>query len=286
MTPNRLPLVVTMLALAACARLEKIEAAPRTLSFTSTTQALTITAKGFDQKGREMPKAAFAFKSSDPAVATVDELGVVKPVKSGSASIEVASGEKKDTVEVDVSIPGRLVLEPGAVVLAGVGTKAVVKVKLFDDADRPVPSAQTSLSVADAGVVQVDGTTLTALSIGTTKLVASLQGTSIKAEAEVTVQQPAFETLELTAVSSDLQVGDETTLATVAKNGGGELVENVRPSFTSSDETVVAIVDGRARGLKAGTAILTAVAGDKSSAPLSVTVSDPAAKPVKGPKRR
>jgi hypothetical protein len=285
MTLTRFPLLVSVVALAACARLEKIEAAPRTLSFTSGTQALTVTAKGFDQKGREMEKTAFAFKSSDPAVATVDELGVVKPVKSGSATIEVSSGEKKDSVEVDVSIPGRLVVEPAAVVIAGVGGKADVKVKVLDDADRPIENARASLAIADSGVAEVDGTTLTGVAIGASKLFVTLQGTSLKAEADVTVQQPAFETLELTAVSSELKLGEETTLTTVAKNGGGEVVENVRPTLASSDETVVAIVDGRARALKAGTALVTATADDKT-AQLTLTVVDPAARPVKALKRR
>jgi valyl-tRNA synthetase len=159
------------------------------------------------------------------------------------------------------------------------------EVKVFDDADRPIETARASLAIADSGVAQVDGTTLSGLSIGATKLFATLQGTSLKAEAEVTVQQPAFELLELTAVSPELKIGDETTLTTVAKNGGGELVENVRPAFSSSDETVVAIVDGRARALKAGTAIVTATADDKT-AQLTLTVTDPAARPVKGVKRR
>ena len=284
MTNTRLPLVAIALSLAACARLEKIEAAPRTLSFTSTTQALTITAKGYDQKGREMEKVTFAFKSSDTGVATVDELGVVKPVKSGSATIEVSSGEKKDAVEVDVSIPGRLQFEPAAVVIAGVGGKSNVKVKVFDDADRPVEGAQASLAVADSSVVQLEVTTLTALAIGSTKVVATLRGTSLKAEAEVTVQQPVFETLELSAVSSELKVGEETTLTTLAKNGGGELVENVRPAFASSDEAIVSIVDGRARANKAGTAIVTATAAEKTSQ-VTIVVTDPSS-PAKGGKRK
>ena len=72
---------------------------------------LRLVAKAFDAEGQPVPGAAFDWSSSDPALARVDETGLVTGISEGSATIRVASGTAAATSTITVTSPDRAALE-------------------------------------------------------------------------------------------------------------------------------------------------------------------------------
>lgn len=108
---------------------------------------------------------------------------------------------------------------------------------------------------------------LKALKSGTVKITATLNGV-VSNEIEITVSAPVTG-ISLDKSTAEMKVGDELTLtATVQPEGStGEVV------WTSSDESIATVENGKVVAKKAGTVTITAKVGDKS-ATCSVTVTE------------
>lgn len=106
-----------------------------------------------------------------------------------------------------------------------------------------------------------------ALTSGTAKIKVSLDGV-VSNEIEITVSAPATG-VTLDKTTAEMKVGDELTLtATIQPDGStGEIV------WTSSDESVATVENGKVVAKKAGTVTITAKVGDKT-ATCSVTVTE------------
>lgn len=260
---------VALVGVAGCARVERIQATGPSLVLTQAAQTEAIGAKAFDQHGQAMTGARFTYSTSDAAVATVDAKGIVTAVKSGSASIEVASGDKKLTVGVEVKIPAKLVVQP--VSLVGVGATAHLTAKVLDQANRPIEGATVAFAIADRAIAAVNGTMVTTTGIGQTNLTATFG--ALKANAPLAVTLPAFQTVVLDPTEVKLKVGTVAFLKTEIKDAAGADVGGVTVQFASSAEKV-ATVDpgGKLMGIAPGEATVTATAGDKS-ATVNVTVT-------------
>ena len=119
---------------------------------------------------------------------------------------------------------------------------------------------------SDNTVASVDNGKVTAKKAGTATITATAGGKS--ATATVTVTEASTETtISLNKTSLTLEVGQEETLtATVTPSG-------TAVTWTSSDNTVASVDNGKVTAKKAGTATITATAGGKS-ATATVTVTD------------
>lgn len=265
-----LTLAVALVLTAACSRLEKIEAAPKSIELKAAGQSETVQAKGFDQNGKAMEGVEFAYASTNAAVATVDATGKVTAVKSGSATIEVSSKEKKEAVTVEVRIPAKITFGEAAVTLTGVGASAAVSAKVFDDADRPIEGATVTFAIADDKVASIADGKLTAVAPGATKLGATL-GT-LKAEADVTVALPAFEKIEVEPAAPAVKVGEKAFLTTKFKDAAGGDVAGLTATFTSSDAKIATVENGQVTGVAPGKATITVASGEKTAA-VVVTVA-------------
>ncbi len=80
-----------------------VEPAEATLSAPGDTVRLAATA--LDANGNEVADAQFSWESSDAAVATVDDAGLVTAVGNGSATITASAGSASGTAEVTVAVP-------------------------------------------------------------------------------------------------------------------------------------------------------------------------------------
>lgn len=108
---------------------------------------------------------------------------------------------------------------------------------------------------------------LKALKGGTVKITATLDGV-VSNEIEITVNVPATG-ITLDKSSAEMKVGDELTLtATVQPEGSTDEVV-----WTSSDENIATVENGKVVAKKAGTVTITAKAGDKT-ATCSITVTE------------
>ena len=143
------------------------------------------------------------------------------------------------------------------------------------------PSNATNKSVTwsstNCSVASVSGGKVTAKSEGTTTIIAEAHnGTT--ASCTLTVNEPAHEVIEVTSVSLNktfltLEIGESGTLtATVLPNNATD--KSV--TWTSSDQSVAMVEDGKVTAIESGTTTITATTSNGKTASCSVTVNEPA----------
>ena len=71
---------------------------------------LQLTAEAFDENGEAVAGVEFSWESSDAAIATVDESGLVTGVAEGVATITASAGQAQGTAKITVNNPDRAAL--------------------------------------------------------------------------------------------------------------------------------------------------------------------------------
>ena len=132
-------------------------------------------------------------------------------------------------------------------------------------------------SSTNCSVASVSGGKVTAKSEGTTTIIAEAHnGTT--ASCTLTVNEPAHEVIEVTSVSLNktfltLEIGESGTLtATVLPNNATD--KSV--TWTSSDQSVAMVEDGKVTAIESGTTTITATTSNGKTASCSVTVNESA----------
>lgn len=222
----------------------------------------------------------FTYKSSDEAVATVDENGLVTPLKAGTATITVTAkavvttngiahftttATAKCTVTVtDNAIPAtNIELDAsGKTMTVGDKAKLTATVKPADTTDKIVwTSSKPTVAAVD------ENGNITALAAGTTEITATAG--SVSAVCKVTVEAVKVSEVKLDKTYVSLKAGEtaQLTAAVTPDNAADKTV-----TWTSSDEKVATVADGKIIAVAPGTATITATAGGKSAA-CTVTVA-------------
>lgn len=234
----------------------------------------------------------FTYKSSDESVATVDENGLVTPLKAGTATITVTAkavvttngmalftttATAKCTVTVtDNAIPATNIELDAFSKTMTVGDKAklTATVKPADTTDKVVwTSSKPTVATVD------ENGNITALATGTTEITATAG--SVSAVCKVTVEGVKVSEIKLDKTSVSLKAGETAQLTAVVTpdNATDKTV-----TWTSSKPTVAAVDEnGKITAVAPGTATITATAGDKS-ATCTVTVAKEA-QIIKDPKK-
>jgi uncharacterized protein YjdB len=168
-----------------------VELVPAKVSLKSDTQTqkLTATAKNAKDEAIEEERPV-TWTSADPAVATVDATGVVKPAGSGKTTITAKIDEVTATAAVDVLLVKALRLPSiAAVVVVGTPTEPFAVVFTNEKGEAVTPegdAGKVTYTTADAAVATVSPTgVVSGVAPGTTKLVA--QAGDLKAEMTITV---------------------------------------------------------------------------------------------------
>jgi uncharacterized protein YjdB len=202
--------------------------------------------------------------SSDVSVATVAD-GRVTAKKSGEATITAKSGSCIAECKVTITVSTETVtLDKTTLSLAvGESVQLTATVKPDDATDKNV-----SWTSSDESVVKVDNGKVSALKFGKATITAKCGGKA--AECAVTVTVPTGSvTLDKTTLS--LAVGESVQLtATVKPDDATD--KNV--SWTSSDESIAKVDNGKVTAVKSGKAMITAKCGGKT-AECAVTVTVP-----------
>ena len=223
------------------------------------TAQLTATVKPDDATDKNV-----IWTSSDESVAKVAD-GKVTAVKSGKATITAKCGGRTAECTVIVTVPvGSIILDKTSLALAvGETLQLTATVKPDDATDKNVTWTSSDESVAKVAngkvtAVKSGGATITAMCGGKT------------AECVVTVTVPVGSiTIDKTVIS--LAVGETTQLtATVKPDDATD--KNV--TWTSSDEKVAKVANGKVTAVKSGNATITAKCGEKT-AECTVTVTVP-----------
>lgn len=231
------------------------------------------------------------YTSSDPTVASVDKDGNVTPLKAGKATITatatstITQGDLpketfKETATCKVTVTDKYISATGIKLDAdGMTIKVGDKDKLTatltpaDSTDKVVWKSDNEkvVTVDEKGYI-------TAVAAGTTKILATA-GT-VSAECTVTVEAVKVTEVKLDKTAVSLKAGETAQLtATVLPDNAADKTV----TWTSSNEKVATVVNGKITAVAAGTATITATAGGKSAA-CTVTVTK-AAQNIKDTKK-
>lgn len=226
-------------------------------------------------------KLDLVWTSSDEAVATVDESGLVTAVSAGTAQIQVsaADGDLCSSCTVTVVVPAEGITAPEQLdlVLNGQNTASLNAMATPEDAT-DVALAYTS---SDETVATVDETGLvTAVGNGEADITITLTQAFPAATGETATAESAFQPVTLTAVThvivttavesitfdkieGVLTVGNTHQIkATVAPDSASDPAL----SWTSSDESIATVdASGKVTARAAGSATIRAACGDVSA---------------------
>ena len=223
------------------------------------TETLTATIKPDDATDKTV-----VWTSSDGSVASVSN-GKITALKSGKATITAKSGTCSAECMVTVSVNTESITLDKTTLSLAVGESATLTatVKPDDATDKAV-----TWSSSDESVVKVDNGKVTAIKSGKATVTAKCGGKT--AECVVTVTVPVSSiTLDKTTLS--LAIGESATLIATVKPDDATDKTVV---WSSSDESIAKVDNGKVMALKIGFAIVTATAANFSVS-WNVTVTHP-----------
>ncbi len=204
------------------------------------------------------------WSSSDDTIAEVDQTGKVTAVGGGTAIITATAGKVSASCEVTVTVPvASITLDKNTLELKKGATAVLTATVEPSDADDKTV-VWKSLN-QDVATVDQNGK-VPAVASGTAKITATAGGKT--AECTVTVTNPATK-IEIDDVT--VLTGSEKEIVIKTTPTDADDIGNV--TYTSADETVAKVVDGKVIGVKAGETTITATAGTLT-AQFKVTVTD------------
>ncbi|MHB1192816.1 MAG: beta strand repeat-containing protein, partial [Longimicrobiales bacterium] len=221
----------------------RIEVVPATHTFASEGETVSLTATAFDAGGSPVVGVTtFAWRTSDPLVATVDASGVVMAVADGSAVISAQASGVTGTASVTVSRQAASVsiLPASPAALAYLGQTLTLSATVRDALGAPMAVPVTWLSLAP-GVATVDASgRVTAAATGAAGVVATASG---KADTVTITVAQRVSYITVTPRSRTFTAGGETeSFSAVAYDASGTPVSSVTSFTWSSTAPGVATV--------------------------------------------
>ena len=193
--------------------------------------------------------------SSDNSVATVSN-GRVTAVKAGTTTVKATCGGKTAECVVTVTVPTGSITLNKTVLSLSVGESATLTATVKPDNATDKNVVWTS---SDNSVATVSNGKVTAVKAGTATVKATCGGKTAECVVTVTVPTGSI-TLNKTVLS--LSLGESATLtATVKPDNASD--KNV--VWTSSDNSVATVSNGKVTAVKAGTATVKATCGGKTA---------------------
>ncbi len=235
---------------------------------------LRLSAVARDSGGGAIADPVLTWTSSDETVAAV-EGGLLVARAPGAAVITVEAGDRTATARIDVGAgaasptPGApaatrtlasVRITPASVALAP-GESRSLSATALDAAGRPLPGRRADWSVADPGVAGVSGDgRITAQGVGTTDVIATIEGR--RASARITVTAEAVTGVTIAPTTLDLQAGQTAALTALVRGASGTRLTDRAVEWRSTDPAVASVSgDGVVTAVGPGAAIVTAVAG-------------------------
>lgn len=226
------------------------------------------------------------WKSSNEAVATVDETGKVTPVAAGTATITATYLGVSATATVAVRTPFEAILFTPSVAqhLAMSGAPVTITARTINGASTDDALAGAQWESTNLNVISVSGSGATATVTPRGKGTATIKLTykSVVKELSVTVY-PTVSKIELAKDKLDVYVDDTGDLPQVKGTALDDTTADVSKlaKWTSSDSTVVSINDeGKWTALKSGKATLTATVSNGTVSSFTDTVEVTVSKKV------
>ena len=216
--------------------------------------------------------SAITWTSSDPNVATVDGSGNVSGVAAGTANITATANGVTANCTVTVTEPVQQITVTVSPATAEVEVGKTVTLSATVTGNNTAVTWESS----DATIATVDANgVVSGVKAGTVTVTAKSQADNTKtATCTITVKEAAASsTIVLNKTTAEVEVGKDITLKATTTPAEGVTVK-----WTSSDETIAKVAEGKVTGVKAGTATITAalIENDKETAKVtcSITVTE------------
>ena len=234
-----------------------------------------------DASGNALSGRTVQWSSTDSAIATVSDSGVVKGLSVGSAGIMATSEGVSAAAALTVAnapVASVIVSIDSPSLTVGQGTQATATEK---DASGNILTGRTvSFASSNPSVATISSTGyVTSVGAGTAVISATSEGVSGSATMIVSAPSPApVASVAVSLNSASLTVGQGTQAVVTLKDASGNTLSGRAIAFASSNTSVATIsATGVVTAVSAGTSVITATSEAVSgSATLTVTAAAPA----------
>jgi len=232
--------------------------------------ALTKSAGGADLTGRPV-----AWATADPAVATVNETGIVTGVAVGDVDITATSEGKTGTSRITVSaisVATVAVAPPTSSIREGAKVELTATAKDANGATLAGRAPTWSTSAAGIASVNASGV-VTGVSAGTATITATIEGKA--GTAAITVTRRPVASVTLSPIAPTVTTGQTAQLAAVVKDAQGAVLQGRVVTWTTGAQAVATVnASGLVTGVAPGTATITATS-EGVTGTATVTVAAP-----------
>lgn len=203
------------------------------------------------------------WKSSNSKVATVDNNGTVKAITPGTATITAISNDggyvatSKITIEALSKKVTSVSLDKEEINLI-IGEEETLKTTINPNY---AENKNVTWKSSDEQIATVKDGVVTAKRKGTTEIKVITEDGEKEAICKVNVTSPPIKSISFKEKEKIIYVGDTTTLLTINEPVNSELDTAI---WTSSDEKIVKVENGKIKGLRVGESIITVSNEDKT----------------------
>jgi uncharacterized protein YjdB len=178
--------------LLACDKVDYLELSPEAVVLKQPNTEVWVQAKAMAHTGKQAPRVMIAWSVKDPSIATVDDQGKVRPVKSGHTEVIATHKSITASVPVDVLYTEKVDVEPKEVTVTEGGDPIELKAKAFDYLGRPLKDRTPTYKSSDAKVVSMGQNAVFGLAPGSAVVDVQVDGakTSVKVVVEADKAKP------------------------------------------------------------------------------------------------
>jgi uncharacterized protein YjdB len=224
------------------------------------------------------------WSSSAPAIASVNNAGVVSAIAAGSATITATSeGQSGSASLAVIPAPVATVQVTLALPTLTLGTATTANAVLRDERGATLTGRAVAWSSSSPAVATLDNSgAITTLAVGSSVITATSEGKS--ATATLTVIPVPVATVTVTLAATPVVVGGTTTAMAVLRAANGATLSGRAVVWSSSVPSVATVsATGEVTAVTTGTTVLTATSeGQSGSATLTVIVPPVATVTVAG----
>ena len=247
-------------------------------------QTVQIGAETLDAQGNVLTGRPVAFTTSNPAVATVSNTGLVTALAAGSAIITGASEGKSAPSSITVStvpVASVAVTPAGSQIVVGQTTQLNAEPR--DASGQPLTGRAVSWSSSDPNVASVSSTGLvTAVAPGQATITATSEAAA--GTSTISVSPKSVSSVILSPNQGSVTVGQTLQLGAQVTDDQGNVLGGRPISFTSSAPGVATVSEsGLVTGVAPGTATITATSEGKTGTATVTVTPIPVAKVVVTP---
>ena len=247
-----------------------VESGATTLTVIGQTLQLTVSVS--DANDNPIAESDVTWTSSDEAVVTVDQDGLVTAVGNGMADVVAMVGDASHMVsitvmETSVPVPTTVMIDPESHTLEAIGETVQLAAVVLDQDENVMADVAVTWSSGDEAVATVDADGLvTAVGNGMVNITA-VGGTAMGSATITVAQVPVSITVEVAAGAAITltAIGETLQLMVSASDANDAPISEPAVTWTSSDEAVVTVDgDGLVTAVGNGMADVVATAGDVS----------------------